>query len=162
MPQEPPTRAEVERLLEIVGVESLCQWDVLVFLYRHQMTLVGADYLAGLLGHATDMVIAALEALESRGLIARSRVSQGARLYEFTGPTEPPLGTAFRRLLDLADDRTGRVHLSDRLRREERTPQAGLVLTARGFLREPRQVVSEAQQQVRQGDEGRAPWLKVI
>jgi hypothetical protein len=34
-----PTDAEVESWLQTLGVESLCQWDVLIFLFRHQSTL---------------------------------------------------------------------------------------------------------------------------
>ena len=47
------------------------------------------DYLA-LLGYAIETIIAALDVLESLGLVDRSRVSQGARLYQFTTPAEPP------------------------------------------------------------------------
>ena len=92
MQPEPPPDAAVEGWLATLGIESLCQWDVLVFLFRHQTTLVGADYLAQLLGYATEPVIEALDVLESLGLVARSRVSQGARLYQFTAPAGPPRG----------------------------------------------------------------------
>src|SRR5262245_6724646 len=111
MPHDSPSDAEVEDLLQTLGIDSLCQWDVLVFLYRHQMTLVGADYLARLLGYATDPIITALDVLESLGLVERSRVSQGARLYQFTAPTGPPRGEAFQRLLALSGDRAGRLLL---------------------------------------------------
>src|SRR5262245_27728331 len=113
MPDEPPSDNEVEGLLKILGVETLCQWDVLVFLYRHQACLVGADYLARLLGYTTDPIIAALDVLEGLRLVERSRVSQGARLYLFTMPVGPPRLDAFQRLLQLASDRAGRLLLSD-------------------------------------------------
>jgi hypothetical protein len=30
------SEAAVKGWLNIVGIESLCQWDILLFLYRHQ------------------------------------------------------------------------------------------------------------------------------
>jgi hypothetical protein len=44
--------AEIDGWLNTLGIASLCQWDVLVFLYRHQTSLVGADFIARLLGYA--------------------------------------------------------------------------------------------------------------
>jgi hypothetical protein len=168
MPHASLSDADVEGLLSSLGVESLCQWDALVFLYRHQTTLVGADYLARLLGYATDPIIAALDVLESLGLVDRSRVSRGARLYQFIAPIGPPRGEAFRRLLELADDRGGRLLLSQRLRRADRSSQEG-VLAARAFREEAGPVIRQsgqfsraAQQPARRRARGRRTWLKVI
>ena len=77
MAQDNPPDLLVEGSLETLGIESLCQWDVLVFLNRHQPTLVSAEYIAPLLGDATAEVVAALDSLESSGLVQPSRVSQG-------------------------------------------------------------------------------------
>lgn len=66
--------------LHALGVQSLCEWDVVAFLYRHPTSLVGADYIARLLGYPDEPVVAALDALESLGLVERSRVSQNVRL----------------------------------------------------------------------------------
>src|SRR5262249_41903876 len=139
----------------------LCQWDVLVFLYRHQTTLVGAEHLARLLGYATEPAVAALDVLESLGLVERSRVSQGARLYQFTMPLVPPGDGVFERLLALADPRAGRVLLSRQLRRNDRRPEEGLRATRR-FLQEARPAARTAPQRVRQHKEGRQQWLKAI
>src|SRR5262245_2673615 len=55
MAQNPsPSDPEVAGWLHTLGVASLCQWDVLVFLYRHQTTLLGAADLARLLGYPSD------------------------------------------------------------------------------------------------------------
>src|SRR5262245_52628749 len=168
MPRETPSDAEVEGSLNTLGVESLCQWDVLVFLYRHQTSLVGADYLARLLGYTTDPVIAALDSLESLGLVERSRVSQGARLYLFTTPVGPPRLEAFQRLLQLAGDRAGRLLLSDQLRRGDRTPQEGVLLARELLVMNPK-VVREnhlfngsAPQAAERREGERSTWLKVI
>ena len=50
-----PSDPEVQAWLQAVGVSSLCQWDVQVFLERHPTSLVGSDYLARLLGYATEL-----------------------------------------------------------------------------------------------------------
>jgi hypothetical protein len=48
MAQDNPPDLLVEGWLKTLGIESLCQWDVLVFLYRHQPTLVRAEYMSRL------------------------------------------------------------------------------------------------------------------
>ena len=161
MQQQPPPDAEVEGWLKTLGVESLCQWDVLVFLYRHQATLAGADYLARLLGYATEPVVDALDALESLGCVGRSRVSQGARLYRFTVPDGPPHGEAFKRLLALAGHRAGRLLLSGQLRRDDRTPREGFE-AARRFPGQAQQVSQAAQQRPHEREERSRTWRKAI
>src|SRR5229473_1778163 len=91
MAQDNQPDLQVEDWLKTLGIESLCQWDVLVFLYRHQSSLVSAEDIARFLGYATVEVVAALDSLESSGLVERSRVSQGVRLYHLTAlPAAPP------------------------------------------------------------------------
>jgi hypothetical protein len=157
MHQEPPADAEVEGWLKTLGVQTLCQWDVLVFLYRHQTSLAGADHLARLSGYPTERVVAALDVLDSLGLVKRSRVSQGARLYQFTAPSGPQRGEAFDRLLALAQNRAGRLLLAKRLRRGGRTPEGGL-LAARRLLDEARRSPRAA----REHEGRRETWLKAI
>ena len=104
---------------------------MLVFLYLHQTSLVSAEHIARLLGYATGEVVAALEHLESLGFVERSRVSQGARLYQFTAPANTPPGAACHRLMRVADSRTVRLLLARRWRRGDRrsdnnTSYAGL------------------------------------
>jgi hypothetical protein len=107
---------QVNGWLKTLGIESLCQWDVLVFQYRHQSSLVSADHIARFLGYATAEVVAALDSLESSGLVERSRVSQGVRLNQLTAPADPARRDALERLMTLADSRTGRLLLARRLR----------------------------------------------
>jgi len=103
-PENPPD-LQVEKWLETLGIESLCQWDVLVFLYRHPISLFGAEYLACLLGYASGPVVAALDALR---LVERSRVSQGVRLYRLTVPADPQRADAAKRFLPLPPGLRGR------------------------------------------------------
>ncbi len=161
MQQEPSSEAEIEDCLRTLGIDLLCQWDVLVFLYRHQTTLVGAEYLSLLLGYATEPVVAALDVLEALGFVARSRVSQGARLYQFTVPPVTPRHEAFRRLAALSDHRTGRLLLSRKLRRENRIAQQGPGM-ARRCCEEAQEFVPATPQWHPHRDEGRETWLKVI
>src|SRR4030095_2992630 len=45
MEQSPPPDPEIVGWLTTLGVTSLCQWDILVFFYRHHTTLLGAEAL---------------------------------------------------------------------------------------------------------------------
>lgn len=122
--------SEMEGWLQTVGVHSLAQWDVLVFLYRHQISLAGADHLARLLGYAVDAVVAALDTLEALGLVERSRIEQNVRLYQFKSPADDPRREAFERLMAFGTQRAGRSALAKRLRQPDR-PASDLLLAAR-------------------------------
>jgi len=113
-----PDLAAVEHWLLSTGLTSIHHWDVLVFLYRHPTSLVGAEHIARLLGYATAEVVAALEHLEALGWVSRSRVSQAVRLHQFTVPAETPPGDACHRLLRLADSRPVRLLLAKRWRQD--------------------------------------------
>jgi hypothetical protein len=160
MPHENISDAEIDGWLNTLGIVSRCQWDVLVFLYRHQTSLVGADFIARLLGYASDPVVAALDVLEFLGLVERSRVSQIVRLYQFTVPPDPQRGDAWARLLALASDRTGRVRLSKSLRGGDQTDQERLEATQR-FLAEAQQSLQAIRRwHTRRG--GKETWPKAI
>ncbi len=123
MAQDNQPDLQVENWLKTLGIESLCQWDVLVFLYRHQPSLVSAEHIARFLGYATAEVVAALDSLESSGLVVRSRVSQGVRLYQLTAPTDPTRRDALEQLMTFADGHTVRLLLARRLRGSDRVAQ---------------------------------------
>src|SRR5919108_1801732 len=142
-PYENISDAEIDGWLKTLGVASLCQWDVLIFLYRHQTSLLGADFIARLLGYGSSPVVAALDVLESLGLVARSRVSQIVRLYQFIVPSDPQRGEAWARLLALASEHAGRVLLSRKLRDGDRTDQQRLQAAQR-FLAEAKEHVEAA------------------
>ena len=174
--------ADIDEWLNTLGITTLCQWDVLVFLYRHPTSLLGADMIARLVGYPSDVVVAALDALEFLGLVARSRVSQTARLYQFIVPREPQPGDAWDGLRVLAIQRVGRVRLAMRLRGRDSTAQASLH-TSRHLLTEARQVIAESRgslqqtrrslaaarqsieaslQQLHPHSGGQTPWRKAI
>jgi hypothetical protein len=161
MQHENISDAEIDGWLKALGIASLCQWDVLVFLYRHQASLVGTDYIARLLGHPSEPVVVALDVLEFLGLVERSRVSQIVRLYQFTVPSDPQRGHAWARLLAIASHRAGRVRLSKRLRAGDQSDQARLQATPR-FCVETQQGVQAIQPRghTRRGENER--WPKAI
>jgi DNA-binding MarR family transcriptional regulator len=146
MQHEQPSDAELDALLKTLGITSLCQWDVLVFLYHHQTSLLGANLIAHLLGYASEPVVAALDALAFLGLVERSRVSQVARLYQFTVPSDPQRRDAWLALLPMASHRAGRVHLAQHLRAGEQTAQAE--------RDETRKLLSEAERSVEASRQG--------
>lgn len=121
-PQQPP-HVQVEGWLETLGVECLCQWDVLVFLCRRLTSLVSGEHIARLLGWPTADVVAALDHLEPLGLVNRSRVDQGVRLYQFTAPADSERGDALARLLNISESRSGRLLLAKALGRGDRRDQ---------------------------------------
>ena len=126
MDSERPPDLQVKGWLKTLGIESLCQWDMLVFFQGHQMSLLGPAYLASLLGYEIGPVAAALDVLESLRLVERSRVSQGVRMYRFTMAADPQRRDASERLFALANSRAGRVVLSKKLRAGDATPREGL------------------------------------
>ena len=123
MAQDNEPDVQVEGWLKTLGIESLCQWDVLVFLYRHQSSLDSAEHIARFLGYSTAEVVAALECLESSGLVERSRVSQGVRFYQLTAPADLTRRDALERLMTLADSHTVRPLLARRRGGSDRPDQ---------------------------------------
>ena len=104
----------IDKAIQTLGIHQMCQWDVLVFLHRHRTTLLSADQIARFTCYGTGSVIAALDHLEAKGLVERSRLSRGVRLYQLTA-MDNPRGPAFDELLRLTGSRTGRVGLMEKL-----------------------------------------------
>ena len=96
---------------------------MLVFLDRHPSILVSTEYIARFLGYATAEVVAALDCQEATGLVERSRVSQGVRLYQLTAPVDPTRRGALARLMIHADSHIVRLLLARRLRGSNRVAQ---------------------------------------
>jgi hypothetical protein len=107
--------SSIEVLLETLDITTLAEWDVLVFLYRHRTSLASAEHITRLLGYTTTVVGGALDKLESRNIVHRSRASQGVRMYQFSDLPDPFLG-GVRELVSLAETRTGRLLLARKLR----------------------------------------------
>jgi hypothetical protein len=160
MESSPPSDPEVTGWLQTLGVASLCQWDVLIFLYRHQTTLLGTAELARLLGYASDSIVVALDVLESLALVTRSRVSQGARLYQFGLPLDSPRGAAFTQLQALVTDRAGRVRVAQQLRLDRTHGET--LQAAKRFLAEAQQRLQVVRRYAQQREERKKTWRKAI
>jgi biotin operon repressor len=119
-PDNAPDLSAIENWLVTARITSLQHWDMLVFLSRHQTSLVSAERMARLLGYSTGEVVAALEHLEALGFVEWSRASRGVRLYQFTAPANTPPGDACHRLLRVADSRTVRLLLAKWWQRGDR------------------------------------------
>jgi hypothetical protein len=112
----------VHERLQALGVALTSEWDVLVFLYDHSTSLGTAAQLGRLTGYDKAEIAAALQKLEILGLIQRSRVSQGIRLYQFSEPPEESRRSGLLELMRLSRYRAGRLQLLKHLKRNR--PQA--------------------------------------
>jgi DNA-binding MarR family transcriptional regulator len=109
--------------LKTLGVTYLSEWDVLTFLYRHAASLCTATQIATLVGYDKAEIGAALNRLETLGLIERSRISQGIRIYQFLDPAESARRSALTELMNLAQDRAGRLLLQKHLKSFRQEPR---------------------------------------
>ena len=73
--------AQIEGCLATWGISFLEEWDLLVFLHRHQNSLLTAEQISLLLGPGTPAIMQALRTLETAGLVRCSRSSQGIRFH---------------------------------------------------------------------------------
>jgi predicted transcriptional regulator len=121
---ENPLDLLVEGCLQSIGITNLCDWDVLVFLYRHATSLASVEQIARFVGYPGNAVGDALDTLESQGIIKRSRASQDVRMYQFVY-SEALLSpeSCFRQLMALTENRTGRLLLAKKLGRQRVGPQ---------------------------------------
>jgi DNA-binding MarR family transcriptional regulator len=133
----------VEVWLENFDCSLLADWDVLVFLYRHRATLASAEQISCLVGYTSTVVGDALDRLESRRMVKRSRASQGVRLYQLLDSTAPS-DDSFQQLMSLAENRTGRLLLAKKLRqlasRQQERDRDGLHLVVKGSATWPKAV----------------------
>jgi hypothetical protein len=119
---------QIQECLKGLGISSPADWDVLVFVYRHQASLANAEQIARLLGYPGNTVGDALDTLESLKLIRRSRASQGVRLYQYaSSEADHPTHGCFRQLIALTENRAGRLQLVKKLRQR----RAGLFVAGK-------------------------------
>lgn len=109
--------------LRNLGVSLSIEWDALNFVYHHANSLCTAAQMARLIGYDNAGTAAALHKLETLGLIERSRVSQGLRFYRCSAALEPVRRACLTDLMNLAQDRAGRMLLLSRLKRQQLEPR---------------------------------------
>jgi hypothetical protein len=103
--------------LQTLGVALLTEWDALTFVYQHGTSLCTAAQIAKLIGYDKVETAAALQKLETLGLIERSRVAQGVRFYRVPAPKDPFRQRCLLELMSLTQDRAGRLLLLKYLKR---------------------------------------------
>jgi hypothetical protein len=128
-----PLDRQVRECLTTLGISSLNDWDVLVFLHRHPASLGTADQIARLLGYPVGVVANTLDTLECLGLIRGSSSLQTVRLYQVTSYHEldPALRSRLGNLMSLSEGRAGRLLLARQLRPRAFGQHAGAGLSAR-------------------------------
>jgi hypothetical protein len=88
-----PEKSQDESVLEslqTLGVALLPEWDALTFVYQRGASLCTAAQIARLIGYDKAETGAALQKLETLGLIERSRFTQAIRFYRLSELREPP------------------------------------------------------------------------
>lgn len=114
--REQTLESSLQRCVVNTGISLLCDWDVFAFLYRHVTSLTTTDQIARLVGYETSVVGGALDRLESRKLIERSRPShRGVRLYRALNSKEIEHQRSLEQLITLSESRAGRLELAKAL-----------------------------------------------
>ena len=133
--QENVADADVQHWLQSVGLESLCQLEVLTFFHRHPTSVLPASYLARLLGYPMEPVATALDSLANLRLLEWSPQLRGARAYQVVVSPVPSRSEALERLLSLSDNRSGRLLLGKYFGRRSETVREDLQAAQREFLK---------------------------
>lgn len=111
--------------LRILGISLVSEWDVLTFLHRHGTSLGNAAHIAKFVGYDSAPTAAALRTLDVLGLIERSRVSQGIRMYRISASLEDSRRSCLLKLVNLAKNRSGRLLVVKNLKSAVRVRQVG-------------------------------------
>ena len=120
---ENPLEVVVEDCLQRLGIALLSDWDVLVFLYRHPNSLASPEHIGRLVGYPGNVISDALNTLESRGFIKRSRALQGVRLYQLVDSEALRAPeSCFRQMMALNQNRIRRLLRATRLRQSRLAP----------------------------------------
>jgi DNA-binding MarR family transcriptional regulator len=106
----------VHNCLVGVGISLLSEWDVLIFVYRHGVSLTSAEQIARLIGYDITVVSDVLDRLEREKLIERSRPSQGVCFYRIPVAMDAGHRRCLRHLITLSESRAGRLRLAERLK----------------------------------------------
>jgi DNA-binding MarR family transcriptional regulator len=116
--REQTTGRQVHEWLETLGISLLHEWDLLVFIYHHRISLVSSDQMARVVGCESTIVDGALARLERENLIKRSPLFHGVRLHRCLSSDDSGRRSALHQLLGLSGDRTGRLLLTTCLSRD--------------------------------------------
>ena len=111
-----PLESTVQACLDSLGISLLSEWDVLSFVCRHGASLASSDQIARLIGYESTVVRDALDRLESKNLIERSRPSNGVRFYRILASTDAGRQRCLQQIVSVSETRAGRLLLAKRLK----------------------------------------------
>ncbi len=106
-----PLEISVRGCLKSIGISLLLDWDVLIYLYRHGLSLLGVEQISHSLNCDSATVGNALDRLESRKLIELSRSSKGVRFYKAAISSAGLPQSCVQQLEILTGNRSGRLML---------------------------------------------------
>ena len=112
----PHVQLSVHGCLEALGISLLSEWDVLCFLYRRRVSLMGTQQIARLIGYESVVVRSALDRLRREKLVKRSRTVRGVRLYRILASTDAGCRRCLKELVILSEGRAGRLLLTRQLK----------------------------------------------
>ena len=116
MPAEESQDKLIKECLGCLGISSIYEWDVLLFLHRHGATITHNGELAQFVGYESRAVSDALDKLRDRGLVASSRPNSRCELYQVSVNTRAEYNTSFQQLIRVAASREGRLILARQLK----------------------------------------------
>jgi hypothetical protein len=108
----PHVQLSVQSCLEALGISLLSECDVLCFLYRRRVSLMGTQQIARLIGYESAVVLSALDRLRREKLVKRSRAVRGVRLYRILASRDAGRGRCLKELVSLSEGRVGRLLLT--------------------------------------------------
>lgn len=100
---ESTTERKVALWLQTLGIQSLSQWDVLVYIYCRRNSLLDTEQISHLLGYELNVMVEASAYLDSLGLVECSPARRGVRLWRLAVPAETLHREALQQLLNLKD-----------------------------------------------------------
>jgi DNA-binding MarR family transcriptional regulator len=112
----PFDQISVHSCLEALGISLISEWDVLCFLYRRRVSLMGTQQIARLLGYESVVVRSALDRLRREKLVERSRAVRGVRLYRILASADTSCRRCLKELVSLSEGRVGRLLLTRQLK----------------------------------------------
>lgn len=107
--------AAIRQWLTILGIQSLAEWDILVFLRHHPFTVLDTEQVLKLSGYDSEQITTALFNLQELGLLQVLRISPTRCGYLQILPKEPRRIRAFHHLKTRVDGRSVRLALRKEL-----------------------------------------------
>lgn len=116
--------AAIYRWLSLLGIRTLTEWDMLVFLHRHAFSLLDCEDIRRLAGFDNQKIAAAVIRLRELGLIKPIQNLEGCYLF-LEIPEQSDQRRAFTNLMTLADNRFVRLAVMQRLNGRTKAPIPG-------------------------------------